>query len=78
MCNRPKHLEIWAIILKLITKWLKDSGLKANEAKTYIDLLHRKDNHHVENAVTDVLVKSKDHMNILGVILLTWAKHVSK
>ena len=66
--------------LKTISDWLKDSGLKVNKAKTELCLFYCKDTPQVEILVNHVLVKSKDHMNVLGVIFdskLSWAKHVA-
>ena len=66
--------------IELIVKWLKDSGLKVNKAKTEICPFYRKDTPQVEIAVSGVPIKLKDHMNVLGVILnskLTWANHVA-
>ena len=66
--------------MKTISKWLKDSGLKVNETKTELCLFYRKDTPQIEITINNVLVKSKDHMNVLGVIFdskLSWAKHVA-
>ena len=66
--------------LKLIIKWLKDSGLKVNEAKTEVCLFYRKDTPQVVITVSGIRVKSKDHMNVLGITFdskLTWANHVA-
>ena len=66
--------------LKLITTWLTDSGLKVNEAKTESCLFHRKDSRPIEISINNVTTKSKDSMNVLGVIFdnkLNWAKHIS-
>ena len=66
--------------LKLIVKWLKDSSLKVNEGKTEICLFYRKDTPQVVISVSGVIVESKYHMNILGIMFdskLTWAKHVT-
>ena len=66
--------------LKLIVKWLKDSDLKVIKANTEACLLYCKDTPQVEISVAGVLVKSKDHMNVLGIMFdskLTWAKHVA-
>ena len=59
-------------------KLLKDFDLKANEIK--ICPFPHKDSHQVEIKVTDVMVKSKDHNTVLGIMFdskLTSAKHVS-
>ena len=50
-----------------IVQWVKDSGLKINEAITEMCLLHRKDTSQVEIAVCYIIVNLKDHMNLAGV-----------
>ena len=80
--NKNKISCILAMEAKLneIVKWLKDSGLKVNESKTEICLFHRKDTPQVVISVSGVNVKSKDHINVLGIIFdskLTWAKHIA-
>ena len=51
----------------LITKWLKDSGLKVNENKTELCLFYRKDTPQIEIAINNVMIKSMKSMNVLGV-----------
>ena len=66
--------------MKIISEWLRNSGLKVNEAKTELCIFYRKDTPQVEVQINNVYVKSKDHMNVLGVVFdskLTWAKHVA-
>ena len=66
--------------LILIVNWLKSSGLKVNESKMEVSIFHRKDTAQVEILVSGIPVKSKDHMNVVGVLFdtkLTWAKHIS-
>ena len=66
--------------LKTITKWLTDSGLKVNESKTELCHFYRKDTTQVEITVNNVVITSKDNMNVLGVIFdskLTWSKHIA-
>ena len=80
--NRNKNLckfEMEAK-LKIITKWLKDSGLKVNESKTELCHFHRNDTPPVEISVNNTIIKSKDTMNVLGVTFdskLNWSKHVA-
>ena len=65
----------------MIAKWLTDSGLKVNETKTEICIFLPQGYPQVEIVVNNIHVKSKDHINILGVIFdskLTWANHVAK
>ena len=57
----------WKQKLKVIVKWPKDSGLKVNKSKTEICLFYHKDTPQVEISVSGIKVKSKDHMNVLGV-----------
>ena len=47
------------VSLAMILKWLKDSGLKVNEAKTEICLFHRQDYPDIHIKVGEALVKSK-------------------
>ena len=58
--------------LKIITKWLKNSGLKVNESKTELCLFHRKNTPpvviNVINVNSAIIFDSK----------LTWATHVPK
>ena len=78
--NKETCIQLMQNKLKIIIKWLKDSGLKVNEAKTELCLFYRNDTPQVEIEVNNVLVKSKDHMNVLGVVFdskLSWAKHVA-
>ena len=68
------------IKLKTITKWLTDSGLRVNEAKTEMCLFYRKDTPPIEITLNGIVIKSKENINVLGIIFdnkLTWAKHVS-
>ena len=53
--------------LEMITKWLKDSGLKVNETKTEICLFHRNDTQTITLTLQDAVIKSKKSMNVLGV-----------
>ena len=67
--------------LESITKWLKDSGLKVNEAKTEMCLFHRKDTRAVSIEINNVTIRSTPQINVLGVIFdskLQWTAHVSK
>ena len=53
--------------LILITKWLKELGLKVNESKTEMFLFHREDIHPIELIVNNTNVKSMQSMHVLGV-----------
>ena len=54
--------------LEMITKWLRQSGLKVNDAKIEICLFHRNDPRPIELNINLNLLKSKEHMSILGII----------
>ena len=70
--SRPQNKNKQACIksmeakLKVIVKWLKDSGLKGNKSKKKKN--YHKDTPQVEILISSIKVKSKDHMNVLGVI----------
>ena len=53
--------------LEMITKWLKDSGLKVNETKTEICLFHKRDQPPIVITFNGTPVTSKQAMNVLGV-----------
>ena len=66
--------------LEMITKWLKDSGLKVNENKTEICLFHRNDPQKITIVLQGQTIVSKSSMNVLGVIFdskLNWNAQVS-
>ena len=68
-------------ILKIISKWLKDSGLKINENKTEICLFHRNDHAPITITINGITIKSKSSMNVLGVQFdskLSWHDQISK
>ena len=78
--NKNNVIELMTEKLKIITEWLKGSGLKVNETKTELCLFYRKDTPPVEVIVGNVAIKSMQSMNVLGVIFdskLTWSKHIS-
>ena len=52
--------------IELITKWLRQSGLKVNEMKTEICLFHRKDHLPVKIKINTIQVTTKKSMNVLG------------
>ena len=61
--------------LKIITDWLKDSGLKVNESKTKLCLFHKKDQPPIQITLNNQVINSKNNMNVLGVELdskLNW------
>ena len=53
--------------LKFIVGWFKDSGLQVNESKTELCLFHRNDQPPIEITLNNKILKSKSHMNVLGV-----------
>ena len=53
--------------LEMITKWLKDSGLKVNEKKTELCLFHRNDTQKISLSLQGQIINSKSTMNVLGV-----------
>ena len=80
--NKNKDLCIKSIEhkIQLISKSLTNSGLKVTEIKTEIFIFFRKDTPQVDIMINNTTVKSKDHMNVLGVIfdsILTWTKQVA-
>ena len=71
--NMEKDLEI-------MTKWLKDSGLKVNESKTELCLFHRKDCPIISIRLNQNTVNSSTSMNVLGIFFdskLQWSKQVA-
>ena len=44
--------------LEAITKWLRDSGLKANKVKTQICLFHRSVTRSIDITINNVTLKS--------------------
>ena len=65
--------------LELITIWLRNSGLKVNDAKTELCLFHRKDHAPIEIPVFNTLLTSRSHMNVLGIYFdskLQWQNQV--
>ena len=71
--NMEKDLEI-------MTKWLKDSGLKVNESKTELCLFHRKDHPKITIKLNQNTLNSSTSMNVLGITFdskLQWSKQVA-
>ena len=67
--------------LEIITKWLKDSGLKVNENKIEICFFHRNDAQKINLILQGQTIRSKSTMNVLGVIFdskLNWNAKASK
>ena len=51
--------------LKMITKWLRDSGLVVNESKTEACLFHTQDQPPIEFTLQGVKITTKKSMNVL-------------
>ena len=54
--------------LEMITKWLRDSGLKVNESKTELCLFHRLDQPAIKIKLFGSDIQSNKTMNVLGVL----------
>ena len=66
--------------LEMITKWLRDSGLKVNESKTELCLFHRLDQPAIKIKLFGSDIQSNKTMNVLGVLYdskLQWSAKVS-
>ena len=66
--------------LGAITKWLRDSGLKVNQAKTDLCLFNRHDTAPVMITIDGCIVHSKRTINVLGLVFdskLQWADQVA-
>ena len=79
-----KHMEAliedMEMSLEMIIKWLKDSGLKVNEAKTEVCLYHRNDQPPINVRINNVNVTSKKSMNVLGITFdskLNWGEQTA-
>ena len=65
--------------LEMITKWLKDSGLKVNDQKTELCLFSKLDTLPVTLSINGFDITSKNQINVLGVIFdskLQWQPQV--
>ena len=54
--------------LKLVTKWLIDSGLKVNETKTELCIFYKSDTNQMVLNLKSNEIKSSNSINMLGVI----------
>ena len=78
--NKRETVTLMEAKLTLVIDWLTDSGLKVNENKTEICLFYRKDTPPVNILVNNIVIKSSNQMNVLGVTFdsrLTWSIHIS-
>ena len=65
--------------LEKIIKWLKQSGLKVNDAKTEFCLFYRKDSPPVKLNINNIELTSVKSMKVLGVLFdskLNWQSHL--
>ena len=65
--------------IELITKWLRQSGLKVNDSKTEACLFHWKDHLPIRLQVNTQVIVTKASMNVLGVLFdskLQWQAQV--
>ena len=79
--NKATAITLMTEKLEIITKWLKESGLKVNESKTELCLFYRKDTPQIEIIINNVVIKSMKSMNVLGVEFdskLNWSNHIAK
>ena len=81
--NSILHLLIldMKISLEMITKWLRQSGLKVNDAKTELCVFHRTDTRPIEININDIMLTSKNHINVLGITFdtkLQWHLQVAQ
>ena len=69
-CNKflPQLIDDMKQCLEMIIKWLKDSGLKVNDAKTEICLFHKSDVRVINLEINGITITSKLNMNVLGII----------
>ena len=80
-CNKfpPQFIDDMKRLLELILKWLKDSGLKVNDAKTEICLFIHANTKPIEMEINGSIIKSKPTMNVLGILFdskLQWGIQV--
>ena len=65
--------------LEMIIKWLKDSGLKVNDAKTDICLFYKADTLPIQIEINGCEIRSNPTINVLGVIFdskMQWGPQV--
>ena len=81
--RRGKQLSVLVnqmrLTLEIIIKWLRQSGLKVNDAKTEICLFYRKDTPPINIVINGNEITSAKSINVLGVTFdskLNWQTHV--
>jgi hypothetical protein len=65
--------------LEMLTKWLRDSGLKVNDDKTEVVLFYRKNCRPISLTLKGTQLVSRSSMNVLGMVFdsrLQWAQQV--
>ena len=79
-CN---HIQTAKIAIETsfstICEWMKDSGLKINEAMTEVCVFLRGDTATIIISVNGINVRTRTEINVLGVLFdskLQWANHV--
>ena len=80
--HSDKHVlaEMIETKIKNVETWLRNNGMKVNEAKTCLCLFYHKDTAPIEITLNGINIKSTTKINVLGVILdqkLQWGDHVS-
>ena len=79
-CKR-EVLKALELKLNKIVKWLRDSGLKVNQSKTELCVFHRVSDTEGRVVVDDVVIESKNEMNVLGLTFdnkLQWIPQISR
>ena len=78
--NKVEVVNAMESKLKVITKWLRDSGLKVNESKTELCHFYKADTHPLKIKLDNVELTSSTQMNVLGITFdsrLQWSFQVS-
>jgi hypothetical protein len=78
--NKNQLIKDTECELEVLTKWLRDSGLKVNEDKTEVVLFYKKDSRPNNLKLNGTQQVSKNSMNVLGVIFYSkfqWAQQVA-
>ena len=66
--------------IEAMTKWLRDSGLTVNEAKTECCLFYKNDHQLINLTINNVEIRSKPTINVLRVLFdskLNWSAQVA-
>jgi hypothetical protein len=78
--NKNQLIKDMEKSLESITKWLKKSGLKVNNAKTDLCLFYKNNTTPIVLSLGDSLIRSKSEINVLGLVFDTkpqWSNHVA-